>query len=172
MGISLVDEGDYFSKKEKEAKLQAKCPECGSPGGRFRCESCGWGISNLTGKGGSSMGDRSSSTMLEGTAGAGAKMENGELREKVKGLLINNQKLTELVVGLEEEMMRMRRKGDARSDYAGDRDVLEDPGAAENPRLRTLRPDVTISEINEQLEEILRMMERHGRINLNKGYEK
>ena len=169
MGISLVDERDYFSEKERQAKLKAKCPACGSPGGRFRCESCGWGISNLTGKGGPSMSDGASSTMLEGTAGADAKRENGELREKVKGLLLNNQKLTELVLGLEEEMMRMRRKGSAPGGYAGDRDVLEDAGDSGNPRLRVLRPDVTISEINEQLEEILRILERHGRINLNKG---
>ena len=172
MGISLVDEGDYFSRKNREAKLQAKCPVCGSPGGRFKCEGCGWGISNLTGKDGSPLYDGASSAPREGAAFSDVRRENDELREKVKGLLVNNRKLTELVVGLEEENMRMRRKGDLRSDYAGDRDSWEDTETMDNTRLHMLRPEVTIDDINAQLEEILRIMEKHGRINLNKGEEK
>jgi len=168
MGISLVDEGDYFSKKEKEAKLQAKCPVCGSPGGRFRCESCGWGISNLTGKDGSPLYDGASPGVREVAVRGDVKRDNDELREKVNGLLLNNQKLTELVVGLEEELMKMRRKGGAR-DYAADRGGWEDTETMDNPRLHISSPEVTISDINEQLEEILRIMEKHGRINLNKG---
>ena len=90
-GIKLIDE-----YKKKPSKKGA-CPVCGAPGGKYKCEECDWGVEELGKEYSTSLKDPVSTIMEARFNYSALKKERNELDEKVKGLIENNKKLSELV---------------------------------------------------------------------------
>ena len=169
-GINLIDEEE--AKKAKPGKYAGKCPVCGAPGGKYRCAECGWGVTELGPDFSTSLKDPVSTIIHAKFSYGEIKKENAELREKVEKLLENNRKLSELAESLEGEIEEMKARKSEKFVYSYGKGGWKESIGLEDSKLHLRKSDVNIEDINDQLKEIMKLLERHGKNNLNKCDEK
>ena len=173
MEVELKDEDDsYKERPSKAARAAGVCPVCGMPGGKYRCRECGWGIEELGPELSTSMNDPVSTIMHAKLSFSAIRKENEELRQKLDALMTNNRKLTDLVTSIEKENQALRFAKSEKYVYRYDQGGMVDDPVPEESKLHMKGKDilnVTIEDINDQLAEIAKLLERHGKINLNNG---
>lgn len=157
-GISLVDESP--GRKKKPAK-GGKCPVCGSPGGKFGCESCGWGMEELGPDFRDSLKDPVSTIMHARLSYSDMKKENAELKKKTESLLFNNSRFSELVEAMENDIKILKTEAGKKYVYSYGMGGWRRIDDIDRTKLRLKTKGVTVSDINNQLREILRLLRKY-----------
>jgi len=147
------------------------CPVCGEPSGKERCDKCGWRVEDL-GRDYSDVRDPTLTLMNAKLTYSAMKRENIEMARTTGRLLENNERLTELVLILEEKMKRLRDKSIELAqnpkkffyeyEKGGWREIQE----SDKNKLEMKTDGITVEDINRQLEEIMRLIRVHKK-NLN-----
>jgi hypothetical protein len=155
--IEVIDE---TSEKKKKAKVN-ECPVCGAPGGKTKCEKCGWSIEELGPDYGIRSGDPVTTLQRAERTFNSVKEELKDLREQKKALLVNNQKFSELVESMEMQLKAMRADSGKKYVYSYSGGGWGELGDIDRKSLRLQKRPLTVSDINKQLEEIMRLLKRY-----------
>jgi hypothetical protein len=91
------------------------------------------------------------------------KQENSLLREKISGLVRNNEKMVDLVKKVDEKERKAFPMPQERMIYSFQAGGMVKKGQLERDRLDLHRKKLTLQEINDQLNEIVAMLERSGK---------
>ncbi|MCD6496469.1 MAG: hypothetical protein J7K54_04305 [Candidatus Aenigmarchaeota archaeon] len=153
--IEIIDES------EKKPASENVCPVCGAPGGREKCDKCGWCIEELGPDYSIADGDPVTTLQRAERTFKSAKEELIQLRKENKALMLNNQKFAELVESMEKELKRLHTEMGRKYIYSYNAGGWGEAAAA---RLNNIKLEgkktVTVSDINKQLAEIMRIL-RH-----------
>jgi hypothetical protein len=156
-GIRIIDGGS--GKKPKPSPDKA-CPACGAPGGARRCDVCGWGVEEMGPDISASLTDPVSTIIHARMSYSDLRRESKELARKVKSLLDNNRKFSELVEAMEQEIKVLRTEAGKKYVYKYGMGGWRQVGDTDYNKLH-LKERVSVEDINAQLREIMRMLKRY-----------
>ncbi len=157
---SAIEVIDETSEKKKKAKVN-ECPVCGAPGGRISCKECGWSVEELGPDYGIRSGDPVTTLQRAERTFRSVKEELKDLREQKNALLVNNQKFSELVESMEMQMKAMRAEAGKRYVYSYGGGGWGEFGDIDVKSLHMKKKPLAISDINRQLEEIMKLLKRY-----------
>lgn len=155
--IEIV-EGDT-AKKIKEPVDKA-CPACGNPGGMIKCSKCDWSVEQMEPDFGGSSRDPVSAIMHARLSFSDIKKENDDLKKKTDPLIANNRKFSELVESMEEEIKRLRTEAGKKYVYRYEQGGWGQINKIDREKLH-LKKEVTVDDINRQLNEIMRILKKY-----------
>ncbi len=157
-GIRIIEEGS--GKKAKERK-GGKCPVCGADGGKYKCEKCGWSVEELGPDFSTSLKDPFYTFMHARLSYADMKKRSKNLQELVSSLITNNRRFSELVEAMGNEIQRLRVEAGKKYVYRYEQGGWEEIGRAEGGKLHLKKKGITVDDINKQLREIMRLLEKY-----------
>lgn len=160
-GIKVV-EGIPFVKK-KTIKKPSKCPVCGAPGGEYQCDDCGWAVEDIEDSD-SIMMDPLTTIMRAKESYIQARRENMDLKRKVEALIVNNQKMTELIEALTGQVQTMQfRDGKTKSKftYKYEDGGWEEVTETDRSKFQMKKQNVNVQDINDQLTQIIKLLNNH-----------
>lgn len=157
-GIEIIDE---TSKKSQYSKDNA-CPACGAPNGKLACDKCGWGIEELGPDYSIAGGDPVQTLSKASYTFKAVKGQLRELKLQNAALMENNQKFTELVEEMEKDLLHMRMETGRKYVYSYNAGGWGEASSAKMEKLKlTKKKHVTVTDINNQLTEITRLLKRY-----------
>jgi len=157
-GIKLIEEG---SGKKAKGKKGGKCPVCGAPGGKYKCEKCGWSVEELGPDFSTSLKDPFYTFMHARLSYADMKKRSKNLQELVSSLIANNRRFSELVEAMGNEIQRLRVEAGKKYVYRYEQGGWGEIGRAAGERLHLKKKGITVDDINKQLREIMRLLEKY-----------
>jgi len=158
-GIEILEEENVSVKSRKEKDNE--CPVCGNPGGRYECEKCGWGIKALGRDFSTGLKNPVSTIMHARMSYNDLKEQNKRLEERVESLMTNNGRFSELVQEMEKQIKELQKETGKKYIYRYEVGGWGDAGDVDRTRLILNKKKASPDEINLQLREILRLIEKY-----------
>jgi len=156
--IEVIEED---TGKKGKGSADNACPICGAPNGRLKCDKCGWSIEEL-GPDYSISGEDPVKTLSKAKHTFKAmKDELRNLREQNIALMTNNQKFAQLVESMEKQLKALRAEMGRKYVYSYNAGGWGQMGDIDRTRLDMKKKTVTVSDINNQLAEIMRLLRRY-----------
>ena len=137
------------------------CPVCGAPGGKLRCGECGWGMEELGAELSTSLDDPVSTIMKARMSFSDMKKNYIRMKEQVDSLARNNKKFSELVEAMEDEIKRLRMEAGRKYVYSYGQGGWRQTDDVDRTKLHMKESNATLDDINRQLREITRLIERY-----------
>jgi len=99
------------------------------------------------------------------------KRENKILKEQIKPLLTNNKTLTELVEVLEEKILKFTEDRSKKYVYSYEKGGWVEKDSIDKRKIELKEEKLSLDKINEQLDEIIRLVKLHKVRNLSQEQE-
>jgi hypothetical protein len=146
---------------KKKAAPGTECPVCGAPGGRLKCDECGWSIEELGPDYDIRSGDPVTTLRRAERTFKSVKDELKALRAEKEALLTNNRKFSELVESMEMQLKTMRADAGKRYVYSYNAGGWGEIGDIDRTKLLMKKKAVSVADINRQLTEIMKLLKRY-----------
>lgn len=146
--------------KNKEV-IGSKCPVCGAPGGKEKCAACGWSIEELGEVFSESMHDPLTTLINAKEKFLSLKQDKKRLEDHVKSLVINNNKFSELIQAMEGKIQRVKSAKKVKYGYNYGEGGWGELVESDPEKLHLKKKKVTADNINDQLLEIMRLLEKY-----------
>ncbi len=153
--------------KNSEA-IGNKCPVCGAPGGKDKCVECGWSVEELGAVFSDSLKDPVTTLINAKERFVALKQENKRLEGHVKSLIINNDKFSELVQAMEGEIHRVKSAKKIKYGYNYGEGGWGELDESDPDKLHLKKKKVTVDDLNDQLIEITRLLNKYSQNNKQK----
>ncbi len=155
--IDIIDESE---EKRKSGNNEA-CPVCGAPNGRLECEKCGWGVEELGADYSVSSGDPVQVLSNAHRTFRAVKEELKDLKKQNAALILNNQKFSELVEGMEKQNKTLRADAGKKYVYSYGTSGWGQIGDLDVNNLHIKRKTASVDDINKQLGEITKLLKHY-----------
>ncbi len=153
--------GEERGWQRSVASNDNRCPICGAPGGKYSCKECGWCSDDAKPVFSDSLDDPVSTITKAKQSYMQMKRENNDLRQRLKTIMLNNNKFSELVEAMEKEIERIRSVKDETYAYNYGEGGWGEVDEADKDSIHLKEKEVTFEDINNQLMEIMRLLKKY-----------